>query len=414
MLSDAELLDNQTQTLEEVLDKLHDRSDEPLEKAVAVDIGNDALHVAVECFRTLVDLHRTIATEGVSKADVQALRAIQSRMEPYARLPTKVALEAYEGLFTPNRTMINQTISQEAALEEIGKTLKEWFFIFVDFIIRVADWCRKVWNSEDIIRGRLKLMDMYLQSMCNQVMELVKYDQTFGRDAYPDLWSLADTILDDPKLTRSETMLVAFNVKGGSDNIKMADKDIDRNFNMLMKDVASLKTHIEQNRPMSIGVNYGLEINVTAEALEDMTVAVDDPEFFKQSVRRDFWTDPKKLVTRPIFAPSHNIEQVQRLAKEIRSIRRNANFDSLKEVDVLAQAIENLSESVKGLERVIKFKQHLYADYYKASATYANFYIRARDHIEEGLRAHAADDIDAKLMERLGKAWDDLLKRMGI
>lgn len=418
MLSESEILDNQTQTLEEALAKLNDRSDEAVEKTVVPDVGADALQVAVECIRTLADLHRTISVEGVSKADVQALRAIQTRMAPYARLPSKVALEAYEGMFTPTRSMINQTISQEATLAEIGKTVKEWFFIFVDFIIRVADWCRKVWNSEELIRGRLKMMDMYLQPMCNQLMELIKYDATFGRKPLDDLLNLADTVLDDPKLPRTESMLQAFNVSKGNSlpgaAIKNIDRSTDANFDRLMKEVASLKSHIEQNKPMSIGVSYDLEFGINAQLLQEMTVAMDDPEFFKQKVRRDFWTDPKKLISRPIFAPSHNIEQVQRLAKEIRGIKRNANFDDLSEVDVIVKTIENLSQSVKHLEEIIKFKQALYADYFKASATYANFYIRAHEHIEEGLRAHAGDDLDKKLMDRLSKAWEELLKRMGI
>ncbi|ABY62978.1 virion structural protein [Pseudomonas phage 201phi2-1] len=414
MLTDAEILDNQTQTLEEVLDKLHSRSDEPLEKAVAVDVGNDALHVAVECLRTLSDLHRTIAVEGVSKDDVSALRAIQARMQPYIRLPSKVALEAYEGLFTPNRTMINQTISQEATLAEFGKTLKEWFFIFVDFIIRVSDWCRRVWNSEDAIRLRLKNMDSNLQSMYNQVNELIKYNAKFGRDAEPDLLKISELVLADPKLTRSNAMLIAFNVPAKDGIIKVMDRDADRLFNSMMKDLVSFKLHIEQNKPIGYLIDYGKEFTEIASCLEALTVAVDDQDFFKDNLSLDFWKNPKQLVSRQIFAPSHNIDQVQRLAKEIRSIKRNSNFDALEDADVLATVIENLSEAVKGLERIIKFKQQLYADCYKVSATYANFYIRARDHIEETLRANVADDIEAKVMERLTKAWEELLKRMGV
>lgn len=419
MPTESEILDQQTQTLEEALDRLSERDDDITpEKTVVPDVNGDGLQIAVECIRTLADLHRTISVEGVSKADIQALRAIQARMAPHARLPSKVALEDYEGMFTPTRSLINQTVSQEASLAEIGKTIKEWFFIFVDFLIRVADWARRVWNSEELIRARLKLMDTNLQSMCNQVMDLVKYGKTLGRDPYEKLMSLADTVLDDPKLPRTESMLQAFNVSKGTSlpgtAIKMIDKSIDANFERLMKEVSSLKTHIEQNKPMSIGVSYDLDFGINAQLLQDMTVAMDDPEFFKQKVRRDFWTDPKKLISRPIFAPSHNIEQVQRLSKEIRGIKRNANFDALSEVDIIVKTIENLSQSVKHLEEIIKFKQMLYADYYKASATYANFYIRAREYIEEDIRTHAADDFDKQLIKRMTKTWEDLLNRMGI
>jgi hypothetical protein len=257
-------------------------------------------------------------------------------------------------------------------------------------------------------------MDTYLQTMYNQLIEMVKYNESMGRNIAPELQAIADVVLNDPKLTRSENTLIAFNVGVGASELKAADKDIDKNFNALMKDVASLKTHIEQNRPGVVGYDYGMEINIVAEALEDMTVAAIDNDDFIKRIGSNFWTNPKQLVTRPIFAPSHNIEQVQRLAKEIRSIKRNANFDELKEVDVIVQAVENMSSSVKGLERVIKYKQALYADYYKASATYANFYIRARETVVESIQTHGAADLDKVVMDRLGKAWDSLLDRMGI
>lgn len=423
MLTEGELLDNQTQTLEEALAKLADRETDVIEQTTVTDVGDvDTLLIAVECFKSSVDLYRTISKEGVSAADVQALRAIQARMAPIARLPTKVALEAYEGMFTPTRSMINQTVSQEAALAEIGKTLKEWFFIFVDFIIRVADWCRKVWNSEELIRVRLKGMDSYLQVMNNQLMDLVKYDIKLGRDPTPDLLALADTVLHDPKLTRSKSMVIAFNVgnnhasasKNNVQAIKNVDKMVDRYFGVLLKSVMDLKVHIEHNQPSIISNLPGIEINDMAKLLEELTVAVDDKDYLADAIRRDFWTDPKKLVTREIFAPSHNIEQVQRLAKEIRAIKRNVNFDALKEVDMLVMSIENLSEGTRGLERIIKFKQALYADYYKASATYANFYIRAREYIDEDIRRNANTDIDTVLMAKLSKAWEELLNRMGI
>ncbi len=414
MLSDAELLDNQTQTLEEVLDKLHDRSDVPLERAVAVDIGNDALHVAVECLQTLADLTRTIQREGVSKADVQALRAIQTRMGPYARLPTKVALEAYEGLFTPSRSMINQTISQEASLAEFGKTLKEWFFIFVDFIIRVADWCRKVWNSEDVIRGRLKVMDTQLMSMYNQMMQVSEYGTKRNRAPLDNLGDLARTILSDPKLVRSKCTLIAFNVGKGSQGIKNVDKLVDRYVSNAIKDVSSLKVHIEQNRPGSVSSWPGVEINSMADMLEALTVAQDDKDYLVDEITLDFWRNPRSLLTREIFAPSHNIEQVQQMAKEVRGIKRNANFDKLKEIDIMVQAIDDLTKTINGLERIIKFKQQLYADYYKASATYANFYIRARETMMEDIRTHLTDDLENAVLDKMDKIWKDILDKMGI
>lgn len=415
MLTESEILDEQVQTLDCALDKLEEHSDEPIEKTVVNDIDvGEAVTVAVECLKATVDLYHTISQEGVSADDIKALRSIRNRMQPYMTLPAKVALEEYEGMFTPNRTMINQVVSQEATMAEIGTTLKEWFFKFIDFLIKLVDWCRVAWNSEEAIGLRLKAMDHNLQSMFNAFDDVLKRNKLAGRELSKELLAISKLVLSDPKLQRTQSMLVAFNVKGYSAEIIAGDKDVDATFNLLMKDVASLKTHIEQNKPMAMGIDYATEIDVTVDALEQMHVADEDVDFFIDNLGIDFWLYPKRLLGRPVFAPSHNIQQVQRLAKEMRAIRRNANFDDLKEIDILVQTVENISASVKGLERMITFKQRLFADYYKASATLANFYIRGHDMMLEQIIQYGDQDINEVIIPKLKKAWEEILKKMGM
>lgn len=415
MLTETEILDEQVQTLDEALDKLEEHSAEPItpNELGDVDAGH-ALSVTVECLKATRDLYHTISQEGVSAADIKALRSIRDRMAPFMTLTPKVALEAYEGMFTPNRSMINQVVSQEATLAEIGTTLKEWFFKFLDFVIKIVDWCRQVWNSEEAIRMRLKALDSNLQSMYNAFDDCLVRNKLAGVDMLPQLTAIAKLVLTDPKLTRSESMLIAFGLKGHDSVIVHGDKDIDYTFNLLMKDVSSLKAHVEQNKPMAVGIDFATDIHVTAEAMEELLVAEDDVDFFFTHLGTEFWMHPKRLVGRPIYAPSHNILQVQRLAKEFRTIKRNVNFDNLKEVDILVQTVENISGCIQGLERVITFKQKLYADYYKASATLANFYIRGRDVLIDQIAKNSDEDVKRVVLTKLNKVWDDLLKKMGM
>ena len=90
------------------------------------------------------------------------------------------------------------------------------------------------------------------------------------------------------------------------------------------------------------------------------------------------------------------------------------NFDQLKEIDILVQTVENISGCVQGLERVITFKQKLYADYYKASATMANFYIRGRDVMMDQIAKNGDEEVNRVVLTKLNKAWDEILKHMGI
>lgn len=421
MLTEDQILDEQVQTLDCALGKLEEHSDEPIapNEVGDTDVGH-TLSVTVECLKATVDLYHTISIEGVSADDIKALRNIRNRMAPYMSLPTKVALEEYEGMFTPNRTMINQVVSQEATLAEIGTTLKEWFFKFVDFVIKVVDWCRLVWNSESIIRLRLRAIDSNIQSMYNAMDDAFKRNAANGRDLSPELNKIASLVLSDPKLTRSPSMIISFGESkfssdflNGSD-IRNSDSKIDRTFSLLMKSIVSLKGHVEDNKPIAVPYDFSNEINWEADLLDDLFVASEDKDFFLENLGLDFWKNPKRLTIRPLFYPSHNIEQVQRLSKEFRSIKRNVNFEKLNDVDTLVKTVEGITGSVKGLERMITIKQKLLNDYYKASATYANFYIRARELLIEELVKNSTDDNTAAVIAKLNKVWEELLKKMGV
>ena len=421
MLTEDQILDEQVQTLDEALDKLEEHSAEPItpNEVGDTDVGQ-ALSVTVECLKATRDLYHTISQEGVSAADVQALRSIRARMAPYMTLNPRIALEDYEGMFTPNRSMINQVVSQEATLAEVGVTLKEWFFKFLDYIIKIVDWCRLVWNSEGLIRMRLGLIDSNIQSMYNAFEDLIKRNAAMGRDLTPELNKIAGLVLSDPKLDRTPGIIMGFgktsfasNLKNGAD-VRNVDNNIDYTFNHLMKTISSLKNHIENNKPMAIGYNFSLVINDQADTLDELFVASTEKDFFMDNLGLDFWQHPKRLTIRPTFYPAHNIGQVQRLSKEFRTIKRNTNFDKLSEIDILVQAVENITGSVNGLERVITSKQKLLNDYYKASATYANFYIRGRDMLMDEMKKNSSDDNMKLIWAKLDKVWEEILKKMGM
>lgn len=417
MLTESEVLDEQVQTLETALDKLEDYDNNPVVENTSSDTDiASQLTVTVECLHATADLYRTIQREGVSASDVSALRHIRERMSPFMKFPSNVALEAYEGTFTPSRSMINQTVSQEAAVEEFGKTLKEWFFKIVDWIIKAVDWCRVVWNSESAIRTRLKLIDFNLQGMYNEFDDLIKRNALAGRDVTGELNAISKLVLSDPKLIRSESTLIAFGDKALGGKITAYDKHIDRIYGMLIRDVGSLKAHIENNKPSALPAIYSQELQMDAEGLEALAVASSDTskDFFEERLGLDYWKKPEVIVKRPVYAPSGNIIQVQKIAKEFRDIRRNVNFDQLKEIDTIVQNVENITASLKALERIIDFKQKLYLDYYKASATLANFYIRGHEMMLDLIIRNTDADTNRVVVEKLKKAWQDVMTRMKI
>lgn len=415
MLTEDQILDEQVQTLEEALDKLQKYDDETItpNEVNDSDIAGQ-LSVTVECMKAMVDLHHTISIEGVSADDVKALRNIQSRMAPILTLPGKVALEDYEGLFTPNRSMINQVVSQEATMAEIGKTLKEWFFKAVDFVIQVIDWCRIAWNSETAIKLRLKVIDHNLQRMASQFEVVLKRNKLAGRNLEAEVDAIAKLVLTDPMLPRSKAMRFAFGETSIPDRFPAVDATVAGVHQRLMKDIASLKEHIEKNKVTSIGFDYATDLRIEADFIENFLAPIDDEDYLLDHVGVRFWEKPKKLVSRPIYPPSVHIRQIQDIGELFRSIKRNVNFDHLNGVDDIVQAVENITGSITALERLIKLKQDLFTLYYKASATTANFYLRAFDMCMQKLIENKDDDTKDAVIEKLNKQWADISKSMGL
>ncbi len=415
MLTEDQILDEQVQTLEEALDKLSKHDDETITPNAVKDhdIAGD-LAVTVECMKAMVDLYHTISVEGVSAADIKALRNIQARMAPIVTLPTKVALEDYEGMFTPNRTMINQVVSQEATLAEIGNTLKEWFFKAVDFVIKVVDWCRIAWNSETAIKIRLKIIDHNLQSMASSFEDVMKRNDQMGRKLDAEVNEIAKLVLMDPQLPRSKGMVFAFGAKGVSNPIPAMDAIIAHGHQRMLKDIGALKDQIEKNKGTVVGFDYANDLVAEANVLEQFLEAIDDEDYLLDKVGLDFWKHPKRLVGRSIYPPSVHIRQIQSVGELFRSIKRNANFAGLQGVDEIVQAVENITSAIGSLERMVKFKQDLFALYYKASATTANFYLRAHDMAMNVLMENLAEDDKKIIMSKLGAQWAEITKRMGL
>lgn len=415
MLTESEILDEQTQTLEEALDKLADHENHPVTQNTALDTGaGQTVQITVECLKALVDLHNTISQEGVSADDIRAMRHIRERMAPFMTLSYRPALESYEGMFTPGRSMINQTVSKEASLEEIGLTLKEWFFKFIDFIIKVVDWCRIAWNSEFAIKTRLGVIDNNVQSMYNEFDRLLKRNQSAGRDYNGEMNAIWKQVLQDPQLGRSQAMLYAFGMTEDAGVYVKANDAIDDAYRWILMDIVGLKNRIEKSEPMELTHTYADEVHEAAVDIEALAVASSDVNYLLDHLPKDYWRKPKVILARKSQVPSHNISQVQVIAKKLREIRRNGKFPDLKDNDAMVHSIQNITDTISGIERTITVKQNLFTDFYKASATLVNFYSRGYEFLLAEAQKHDNDDASKAMNDRAAKVWDSICTKMGI
>lgn len=421
MLSDSEILDEKTQSLDEALQLLEaNRPDDesgPVSNTTR-DVQSDSqLSVAVECLNILADLHTTISTEGVSSYDVQTLRSVQAKMAGIQlSAPTKVALERYEGMFTQDRSGVNQTVSVEAAKFEFWKTVKEWFYKLVDFIIDLVKWCKQLQYSETSIRNRYQRVNKELEAAKTILRKLEKDNALGDRDLKPKFKQIQENLLKDPKLTRCKLTLMGF----GPSPLNVAfDKELRQvqTFGKVFATVTSdLATVLEGGQFDQANTTFvGRVIDDAIKELE--TFAVEDPNtdyFINAPELKDLALfNPKYMLTRKLYYMDIWMDLLNKSIADLRKIKRFDKIEDDAAIERVRGAILDLTTGVKAIERVVELLAKLQNCYFKVSATYINYMSKCYEIVREDYEAHALDDLQRAVLAKVDKEWDELMDRMG-
>lgn len=209
-------------------------------------------------------------------------------------------------------------------------------------------------------------------------------------------------------------MLYAFGLANDENVYKHANSSVDDSYRWILMDVAALKKRLESNVAMELGHDYAGDVIDAVSVVEDLAVASPDVDFLESNLPKEFWRKPKVILNRTPQVPSQNIAQVQVIAKKLRDIRRSGNFPDLKDTDAMVRSVENITETIKGIERMITVKQNLFTDFYKASATLANFYVRGHDLLLTEAMKYDNDDAMKAVNDRAAKVWESICSKMGI
>lgn len=420
MLSDSEILDEKTQSLDTALQELEanhaDEAPGPVSSTVRDVLKDQQLVTAVECMGTLTDLWNTISQEGVSVYDVQVLRSVQVKMNDISALrQPKVALERFEGLFTPTRTELNQTVSLEAVKFEFVRILKEWFLKLMDFIIDVVKWVKNVKNSEFMVKARTQAMNDELLSAKQHLTNMRNMNALSDRKLKPAYDAIQEAVLADPKLPKNKLTLMAF---GPSQLNAEFDSHLRTvlNFGKIFTTVTTdLVQALEGGRYDQANATFvGSIIEDAVNELNDFTVESTDENYFAKELPDLDMYQPKYVLQRK----SYYIEPFNQLLKvAINDLRRIKRFDKLTDdadITRVQEAVQDLTKGIKAMERTIQIIAQLNNGYFKVSASYMNYYSRCFETTRKDFTANVMDDLTRTAFDKLTKSWDKLMDSLAV
>lgn len=418
MLIDSEILDNKTQTLENALQLLEANSDDttPIDPVTRDVLKDEQLGIAVECMGTLKDLYQTVSQEGISVYDVQVLRAVQSKMDSIATgKVSKVALEQFEGMFTPTRTGLNQTVSVEAIVAEFGRIVKEWFYKLVDFVSDVVLWVKSVLNGETAVRDKTETLTANIlkakQHLTNMRNLNILSDRKL-KQAYDDI---QEAIIADPKLPRCKLTLMAF---GPSKlNIEFEKQlrtvaSFSKNFTAITNDLVEILDggdHTKFYNTFSGAVIDDAVKDIVAYGVESTEV-----DYFKDNLPDLDMYQPKYVLQRRPYYVDTYYAILKILVSDLRKIKR---FDKVTDPAAIARiqgSVADITKGIKAIERVIETIVKLNKCYFKVSASYINYYSRCFEYTRQDFVNNVLNDLQAAALAKIDKSWDSLMDDLGI
>lgn len=420
MLSDSEILEDKTQSLDEALQLLETNAADgppgPV-KSVAQDTMSDQqLMIAVECMGILADLHTTISQEGVSSYDVQVLRSVQTKMAAITdNAPVKFSLERFEGMFTPTRSGLNQTVSVEAVKFEFGRMLKEWFFKLLDFILDVVKWLKNIQNSEFIVRSRTESLNESLTKAKQHLINMRNLNSINERKFKPAYDEIQAVVLADPKLPKCKLTLMAFGP--GQLNV-----EFDKNLRQVLSFSKTFTTVVSDLLAVLEGGKYdqanttftGRLVEDAVKVIEEFGVESNDVDYFKNEIKDLDMYQPKYVLQRKMYY----IEPFNNLLKQaVNDLRRIKRFDKMTDeadIERVRGAIVDLTAGIKAIERVVAVIAKLQNCYFKVSASYLNYYSRCFEYTRQDFSENILDDLGRAALAKADKAWDGFMDSLGV
>ncbi|HFH4533049.1 TPA: hypothetical protein ACGJ7A_005740 [Pseudomonas aeruginosa] len=371
--------------------------------------------VAVEAIHQLSDIYAITKLEGVSKPDVDGIRALVKRMSTEGfEAPKKAvaSLEQYASMFTPTRSTLNVTISQEAVMATIINTLKTWFEKLMELFAKLMRWISDFKKRDVVVATRYGKIVRAVDQARTLFQELLVKNRLGNRkDALLEKFdAIAQSIIDDPKILASRVYAAAFGSVYYQKEIININNEARTELGTMEKLVGTIIEYVNYNgddyRALMPIANIR-EIGKLATRCNELSTVYPDRSSIPDFPDKNFWKNSHLLKDR-FVAPLDDLLKAYRNSSDaLRKLKQLSRNYSQETIDAIGESVQLINTSLEGMRRITDTMFEYSQAQYLAASCVLNYYGKCAQVVSEDYKIHGFNDAIREWQRRFDKVIDD-------
>lgn len=327
-----------------------------------------------ESVTILQDLTACVKERGVSQADVAAVQQVLDDVkETIPDIDTKIGLERYQGMFTPEPSFLNHQVSIESFGEAVMKIITKLIEEGRKLAMQMYAWMKTLYRN-------LTSVEVKCQNLEGKILEIRKMyqflDPQFRWDDRADAKAIAEAILQDPKLDRTFLQRAAF-----------GEQEDWRTYEAAVTTVAQLVEQLEAKMGKSAALaEQGIaDTAIFDNIIRNLGYAEETVQGFLQvnpAPRYHVLANPTFYANAPVYEPPSNNLDLEIIADAYKACDghlaklKKAKFERDRDAEDVQLLVVNLIKAMNILDQVIAVLAEMPKAQMKMLACHYNFFVK--------------------------------------
>lgn len=378
---------------------------EPVGQPQTVDVVNEAsmpqLGVAADSISELLDLQHTIKTEGVSSHDMAGMQAIQQRMIDNGVALPNVGLEEHIGYFTPERSLLNQSLGMESIGKVILDTIKAWLRKLIDIVMQGYRWVK----AQSTKHAKLDTQLDHARDVMLKVREIYKKIQTMTTplpdDAVNSIKELTETALVVSNLERNKLTLYGYSDESAVRDVKALYTSALESAEAVASRVTVLAQLLDNKEIPSDDSMCALsDLAAVSVSVDEMLQVSDDPEYLVEKLGGDFW-DRIVLFRKVKIIDFDKLTKCYGSTADALGRVRSIKIEDQAQAERAQVIIDSITKAVNELNKIVNFFNRCAQSQVQAIRSYQEYYTKALEIHALVFKAGSPNPASVKAFEAL-------------
>lgn len=393
-------LDNQAEMVA-LIEEQEPQTVDVIQGQASLDSMQGELLVAVEGIGELLDLHATIKAKGVSSHDMAGLKAIQKRLiDNNVSLP-KAGLEAFDGFYTPERSLLNQRPSLENIGKVVLETIRAWLRKLIDIVMQGYRWVKGLKQKHVVLDAQLVKAREVLIEVRKIYLKMKVLNGVLGGEASKALAELSETTLLNSSLSRTKVTLYGFSHQASVKAVKNLYESAVATADAVASRVTVLTQLIDNKEIPSDDSLCALnDLAAVNQSVEEMLTYSDNDEFLLKELGSDFWDQVESFRKVQVIDFDQLVKHYGSTADALGRIR-SIRLEDEHQAQRVQGIVDSITKAVDQLNRIVSFFNQCAQAQIQAAKIYREYYVQAIEVLMLDFRAKGPAPATVKEMKAL-------------